>query len=96
MDYELIVVDDHSTDRTAEIVDAIGARNPRVRCVRSRSDPGFGLAVRAGLDAFTGDAVAVMMADGSDDPEDLVRYHRCWSRAGSACSAPVSLRGARQ
>ena len=32
--------------------------------------------MRAGLDEYTGDAVAVMMADGSDHPEDLVRYHR--------------------
>ena len=31
--------------------------------------------MRAGLNEFAGDAVAVMMADGSDDPADLVRYH---------------------
>ena len=37
---------------------------------------GFGFAVRAGLDVFEGDAVAIVMADGSDDPGDLVRYHR--------------------
>jgi dolichol-phosphate mannosyltransferase len=75
IDYELIVVDDHSTDGTAAVVDAIATTNPRVRCVRSPYESGFGLAVRAGLDEYTGDAVAVMMADGSDHPEDLVRYH---------------------
>ena len=32
--------------------------------------------MRAGLDLYKGDAVAIMMADGSDDPADLVRYHR--------------------
>jgi dolichol-phosphate mannosyltransferase len=31
--------------------------------------------VRSGLETFEGDAVVVMMADGSDDPDDLVRYH---------------------
>jgi dolichol-phosphate mannosyltransferase len=31
--------------------------------------------VRAGLERFTGDAVAIMMADGSDSPDDLVRYY---------------------
>ena len=36
---------------------------------------GFGHAVRCGLDAFTGDAVAIVMADGSDSPDDLVRYY---------------------
>jgi dolichol-phosphate mannosyltransferase len=37
---------------------------------------GFGLAVRAGLDAFSGDIVAIVMADGSDPPEDVVRCYR--------------------
>ena len=34
-------------------------------------DNGFGRAVRIGLDNFTGDAVAIMMADRSDSPKDL-------------------------
>jgi hypothetical protein len=37
---------------------------------------GFGLAVRAGLDRFEGDAVEIVMGDGSGEPNDLVRYHR--------------------
>jgi dolichol-phosphate mannosyltransferase len=44
--------------------------------VQSHNPRGFGHAVRAGLDLFTKDAVAVVMADGSDSPADLVRYHR--------------------
>jgi dolichol-phosphate mannosyltransferase len=95
IDYELIVVDDHSTDRTGEIVDAIGAENPRVRCVRSTYEPGFGFAVRAGLDAYTGDAVAVMMADGSDHPEDLVRYHHELEEGWECVFGSRFIRGAR-
>jgi dolichol-phosphate mannosyltransferase len=76
IDYEIVVVNDHSTDETAAIVERIAAENPRVRCISSPFESGFGFAVRAGLDVYAGDAVAVMMADGSDDPEDLVRYHR--------------------
>jgi dolichol-phosphate mannosyltransferase len=74
--YEVIVVDDGSADATAAVVDAIAAANPRVRCHRSPNERGFGMAVQAGLDVFGGDAVAIVMADASDDPEDLVRYHR--------------------
>jgi dolichol-phosphate mannosyltransferase len=74
--YEVIVVDDGSADATAAVVDAIAAANPRVRCHRSPTERGFGMAVQAGLDVFGGDAVAIVMADASDDPEDLVRYHR--------------------
>ncbi len=73
-DYELIVVDDASSDGTAAVVAGLAAGNPRIRCVRSHHPSGFGFAVRAGLDVFTGDAVAIAMADGSDDPGDLLRY----------------------
>src|SRR3954471_1171713 len=73
-DYEVIVVDDASTDGTGRIVDGLAARDPRIRCIRSHYKNGFGYAVRAGLDVFTGDAVAIVMGDGSDDPADLLRY----------------------
>lgn len=75
IDYEVLVIDDASTDGTRGVVEAIAAENPRVRYHRSHNPPGFGMAVRAGLDEFTGDAVAIFMADSSDDPRDLVRYH---------------------
>ena len=76
IDYEVVVVDDDSEDSTGDVVRAIGERNPRVRCHRSHYERGFGMAIRAGLDVFEGDAVAIVMADASDDPEDLVHYHR--------------------
>jgi dolichol-phosphate mannosyltransferase len=76
IDYEILVIDDSSTDGTAAIVRELGKTNERVRCYRSHYSQGFGLAVRAGLERFEGDAVAILMADRSDDPEDLVRYHR--------------------
>ncbi|HEY5943487.1 MAG TPA: glycosyltransferase family 2 protein [Solirubrobacterales bacterium] len=76
IDYEVIVVNDDSTDSTEAVVAAIGERNPRVRVHRSHNERGFGNAIRAGLEVFEGDAVAIVMADASDDPEDLVRYHR--------------------
>jgi dolichol-phosphate mannosyltransferase len=76
IDYEIVVVDDASTDSTAEIAQAMARVNQRVRYHRSHNPPGFGFAVRAGLDVFRGDVVAIAMADGSDDPNDIVRYHR--------------------
>jgi len=75
IDYEVLVVDDGSKDATRKLVEGAGEKNPRIRCMPSPYSGGFGLAVRAGLEAFTGDGVAIMMADCSDDPEDLVMYH---------------------
>jgi dolichol-phosphate mannosyltransferase len=76
IDYEVLVIDDGSEDRTPAVVEAIGAGNPRVRCTPSHYEKGFGMAIRAGLDLFEGDAVVISMADASDDPEDIVRYYR--------------------
>jgi dolichol-phosphate mannosyltransferase len=76
IDHEILVIDDASVDGTSAVVDQIGESNDRVHCHRSHYSRGFGLTVRAGLDLYTGDAVAIMMADGSDDPADLVRYHQ--------------------
>jgi dolichol-phosphate mannosyltransferase len=70
--YEIVVVDDGSTDATADEVRS--RADPDVRLIHNPGPHGFGYAVRAGLDAFSGDAVTIMMADGSDSPDDLVRY----------------------
>ena len=85
IDFEILVVDDASNDGTGALVRELGAADPRIRCLRSPNPPGFGFAVRAGLDAFAGDAVVVAMADGSDDPEDIVAYHR-ELEAGAECA----------
>jgi dolichol-phosphate mannosyltransferase len=76
IDHELIVVDDSSSDGTGETVLAAAAEHGGIRYVRSQKPRGFGFAVRQGLEVMTGDAVAVVMADGSDAPADVIRYVR--------------------
>jgi dolichol-phosphate mannosyltransferase len=95
VDYEVIVVDDASSDGTAAAVDRIAATNPRVRSHRSHNPPGFGFAVRAGLDVFTGDAVAIVMADGSDSPEDVVAYYHVLEEGHECAFGSRFVRGAR-
>ena len=85
IDYEIVVVDDASRDGTGDVVRRVAEEEPRVRVVRNEAPNGFGFAVRAGLDAFTGDSVAIVMADGSDDPRDVVLYHRVLE-AGYDCA----------
>jgi dolichol-phosphate mannosyltransferase len=95
IDYEVIVVDDASVDGTAEVVDQIARENPRVRSYRSHNPPGFGFAVRAGLDVFTGDAVAIVMADGSDSPRDVIAYYRALEDGHECVFGSRFVRGAR-
>jgi dolichol-phosphate mannosyltransferase len=85
LDYEIVVIDDGSSDRTAAVAASVAKNDERVRCVSSPYRNGFGFAVRAGLEQYTGDAVAIMMADGSDSPEDLLSYYRLLT-AGYDCA----------
>jgi dolichol-phosphate mannosyltransferase len=74
--YEVVVVDDGSRDGTGAEVEARARVDRDVRLVRNEGPNGFGRAVRRGLEVYTGDAVVIMMADGSDDPEDVATYFR--------------------
>jgi dolichol-phosphate mannosyltransferase len=90
---EVLVVDDASTDRTKEVVEGLSDANSAVRYLRSHNPRGFGYTVRSGLDKFTGDAVAIVMADGSDDPADLVRYYRLLEEGYDCAFGSRFLRG---
>lgn len=74
IDHEILVVDDGSTDNTPSLLQQIVQKYPTVRYFRNDRENGFGQAVRLGLQKITGDAVAIMMADRSDSPQDLVNY----------------------
>ena len=84
IDFEILVIDDGSTDNTINIIKDIRKSVSFVRCITNDRDNGFGRAVRLGLENFTGDAVAIMMADRSDSPKDLVTYWKC-IQTGNDC-----------
>ncbi|MHC5766728.1 MAG: glycosyltransferase [Nostoc sp.] len=75
IDYEILVVNDNSKDKTEELLQQMNSQNNKLRYVNNYYPNGFGFAVRCGLENFTGDAVAVVMADSSDAPEDIVSYY---------------------
>jgi dolichol-phosphate mannosyltransferase len=74
--YEIIVVNDNSSDGTADVIRVLQAEDPAIRTVDRSPPNGFGRAIRSGLDAVTGDVVVIYMADASDHPRDAVAYYR--------------------
>jgi len=73
-EYELIVVDDGSRDRTLEICQQIAAGDPRFRVISFSRNFGHQAAITAGLRYSSGDLIAVMDADLQDPPEELIRF----------------------
>src|SRR3954464_13247934 len=61
--HEIVVVDDGSTDRTWEILQALQSRIPTLVPIHNPGPNGFGRAVIRGMSAMKGDAVVIMMAD---------------------------------
>ncbi|MFM6310715.1 MAG: glycosyltransferase family 2 protein, partial [Dolichospermum sp.] len=73
--YEILVVNDNSRDRTEELLQQLNSENSQVRYINNYYPNGFGFAVRCGLENFQGDAVAIVMADSSDAPKNIVDYY---------------------
>ena len=80
--YELIIVNDGSADGTAEKLDALAARAPKLRVVHLSRNFGHQAALTAGLEHARGDAVAMLDAALQDPPELIASMVDAW-RAGS-------------
>ena len=70
-DYEVLVVDDGSHDRTGEIIDELAAENPHVRAIHHEKNKGYGGALTTGFRAASGDYMMFMDSDRQFDIADL-------------------------
>ena len=76
--FEVVFVDDGSTDASPAMLDALAARSPRCKVIHFSRNFGHQAALQAGLDAASGDAVITMDADLQDPPEVLGRLIAKW------------------
>ncbi len=73
LDYEIILVDDGSADRTGEIADRLAAENPRILAIHHRPNRGYGGALRSGFLNATKEWVFYTDGDGQFDIGQLER-----------------------
>ncbi len=71
--WELVLVDDGSTDQTFEALQVVTAEDPRIKVVRLRRNFGQSAATQAGIDAAIGDIIVTMDGDLQNDPADIPR-----------------------
>src|SRR5204863_9048151 len=77
-DVEAILVDDGSNDRTWPLLQAAAETDPRIRLVRLSRNFGHQIALTAGVDVSSGDAVIVLDADLQDPPEVVLELAAKW------------------
>ena len=91
--FELVLVDDGSSDDTPELLDRLAENDPRVRVVYLSRNFGHQTALTAGLDHTRGDAVVMLDADLQDPPELIPTMLEHW-RAG--CDVVYAVREQRE
>jgi polyisoprenyl-phosphate glycosyltransferase len=93
LNWELIFVDDGSTDSSLDIIRQAALRDQRVKAISFSRNFGHQAAVTAGLDFAEGDAVVVMDADLQDPPELLPEMVRLFEQGYDVVSPQRTARG---
>jgi polyisoprenyl-phosphate glycosyltransferase len=93
LEWEWVVVDDHSSDNTLGVLNDLAQRDPRVRAMRFARNFGSHAAITCGLHHARGDCAAVIAADLQDPPEVLPKLFAGWQAGGQIVWA---VRGKRE
>jgi dolichol-phosphate mannosyltransferase len=86
-EFELVLVNDGSSDRTGELLDQMAAADPRVRVIHLSRNFGHQAALTAGLEHAIGDVVVMIDADLQDPPEVIREMLAQWSQGSDVVYA---------
>jgi len=76
LDYEIVVIDDGSSDDTSAVLDVCRRRQPRLRVLRHRERCGQSVAITSGVSAARAPWIATLDGDGQNDPADIMKLYR--------------------
>ena len=93
INYELVIVDDGSTDQTWKIIEETAEKDRNVTGVHFSRNFGKEAAIVAGLAQASGNAVAVMDCDLQHPPEVLVKMYRLWEQGYEVVEGIKKSRG---
>jgi dolichol-phosphate mannosyltransferase len=74
LDVEIVLIDNVSKDKTWDALQKLELKFQKVRSFQSPQKPGYGVAIKAGIEKARGSHLVFVMADGSESPNDVVRF----------------------
>jgi len=72
-DYEIIIIDDGSTDKSFDILKSLHQSDEKLKAIKFSRNFGHHIAITAGLDHVNGDIVVIMDGDLQDKPEEVIK-----------------------
>ncbi|MDA9602327.1 glycosyltransferase family 2 protein [Flavobacteriaceae bacterium] len=76
IDFEILIIDDNSNDKTLEKIEEISKKNNNINLYLNNSSKGFGNSIIEGIKKSQGEIICFVMADQSDSPYDILNYYK--------------------